>query len=282
MRATVHLTTARDYALLRAISQAVLERSFTGQAFSKQIASVPRSEILAAGTALLAERPLTRASLGRLLAQRWPGVDPGALGHAIGYLVPTVQLPPRGIWGEAAQSQPLLELASSWLGSPVPVSPTARQLETMVLRYLAAFGPATVMDIQQWSGRTRLREVTDGLGSRLLRLDDGYLDVPDAPRPAADVDAPVRFLPEYDNLLLSHAVRTRFVADGRKVPLPPGNGASMGTVLVDGFYRADWRVDGGDLVVQPFSRVPRSTVEAEAEQLLKFLGLTGIPKLLAS
>lgn len=276
MRATVHMTTARDYPLLRAISQAVLDRSYTGQAFNKQIASVPRPAILALGESLLRESPRTRADLSRLLARRWPGVDASALGHAVAYLVPMVQLPPRGVWGEPTQAQPLLALASSWLRAPVVLEPTVEQLETVVLCYLAAFGPATVKDIQQWSGRTRLKEVTDGLGSRLLRLDDGYLDVPEAPRPDPDVEAPVRFLPEYDNLLLSHAVRTRFVPEGRKVPLPPGKGASIGTVLVDGFYRADWRVEAKALVVQPFVKLPKrdsQAVEEEGSRLSEFLGL---------
>jgi hypothetical protein len=144
----------------------------------------------------------------------------------------------------------------------------------MVLRYLAAFGPATVKDIQQWSGLTRLREVTDRLGGRLVRHADGYLDVPEAPLPDPSVPAPVRFLPEYDNLLLSHAVRTRFIPDGRRVPLPAGVGARTGTVLIDGFYRADWKLEAKSLVVKPFhSLTPAevSEVETEAANLLLFL-----------
>lgn len=274
MRATVHLVTARDYLQLRPLTQAVLDRSYSGQPFNKQIASVSRKEILEYGRQLLEEKPRTRPELSKLLAQRWPGVDPTALGHAVGYLVPVVQIPPRGVWGHPVQAQPLMALASQWLGSPIALEPTLLQLEWMVRRYLAAFGPATVKDIQVWSGRTRLREVVERLE---LRKYGDFYDLPDISLPDADVPAPVRFLPEYDNLLLSHFDRSRFIPDKRRVPLPPGNGSTYGTVLVDGLYRADWQIvrDKGSarLVVSPFVKLSKkdaAAVEREGLALLDF------------
>ena len=122
-------------------------------------------------------------------------------------------------------------------------------LDDLVLRYLAAYGQATVNDIQAWSGLTRLREVTDRLGARLRPFAGPggaeLLDLPDAPRPDPDVPAPPRFLPEYDNLLLSFADRSRVIRGARQVPLPPGHGASVGTLLVDGFWAAEWRITRG-------------------------------------
>ncbi len=113
-----------------------------------------------------------------------------------------------------------------------------------MLRYLGAFGPATVADIQAWSGLSRLREVTERLGSALRPAagPDGERcsTCPDAPRPGPDVPAPPRFLPEYDNLLLSFARRDRVNPGARPVPLPPGHGAAGGTVLVDGFWAGGW------------------------------------------
>ncbi len=66
------------------------------------------------------------------------------------------------------------------------------------------------------------------------------LDLPDAPRPSPDTPAPPRFLPEYDNVLLSHADRSRIIHGRRRVPLPPGNGGARGTLLVDGMFSGTW------------------------------------------
>ena len=151
----------------------------------------------------------------------------------------------------------------------------------LVLRYLAAYGPASVADIQAWSGLTRLREVTGRLGTRLRAFTGtagngqsaGLLDLPDAPRPDPDVPAPPRFLPEYDNLLLSYAERSRVIPHRRPVPLPPGHGATGGTLLVDGRWQGDWKISQGGLEIRPFIRLSptdRDAIAAEGERLLGF------------
>jgi hypothetical protein len=134
-----------------------------------------------------------------------------------------------------------------------------------------------VADAQAGSGLTRLREVTDGLGSRLRAFagPDGarLLDLPDAPRPDPDVLAPPRFLPEYDNLLLSYAERTRVIPHHRPVPLPPGHGGCGGTLLVDGSWQADWKISQGSLEIWPFIQLnpaDRDAITAEGERLLGF------------
>jgi hypothetical protein len=150
-------------------------------------------------------------------------------------------------------------------------------LEQLVLRYLAAFGPASVADAQAWSGLTRLREVTERLGRRLRTFagPDGadLLDVPDAPRPDPDGPASPRFLPEYDNLLLSYADRRRVIPHRRPVPLPPGHGATGGTLLVDGLWQADWKIIQDVLEIEPFiplSPAGRDAIAAEGQRLLGF------------
>ena len=168
----------------------------------------------------------------------------------------------------------------------VPLSDPAAAVEQLVLRYLAAYGPASVADIQAWSGLSRLREVTERLGDRLRPLagPDGaqLLDLPDAPRPDPDVAAPPRFLPAYDNLLFSFADRSRVIPHDRPVPLPPGNGASTGTLLIDGRWQANWKITRGEgqgdkrqavLLVQPFARLgtaDREAIGAEGAALLAF------------
>jgi hypothetical protein len=161
-----------------------------------------------------------------------------------------------------------------------------------VLRYLAAYGPATVADIQAWSGLTRLREVTERLSARSpARLrpragPDGapLLDLADAPPdPDPGIPAPPRFLPEYDNLLLSYAERSRVIPHRRPVPLPPGHGATGGTLLVGGFWQADWKIskDRGVLEIRPFVALraaDRAAIAAEGERLLDFAGPAGFAR----
>ncbi|MGI8333991.1 winged helix DNA-binding domain-containing protein [Actinomadura scrupuli] len=274
MRATVHLVTARDCLELRPLVQVVLDRGFAGQVFARNLAGIDPAELQEAGRALMDERPRTRAELGRLLAGRWPGRDATSLAFAISYLLPVVQVPPRGVW--RAGGRPTLAVAETWLGRPFAARPS---LDDLVLRYLAGYGPATVRDVQLWSGLTRLTEVTERLRPRLRVFRDErgreLYDLPDAPRPGPDVPAPPRFLPEYDNLLLSHADRTRFIPDGRRVPLPPGNGGRQGTLLAGGLFRATWKItwrgDTATLQVEPFGPLPdQDAIAGEGERLLAF------------
>ncbi|HEV7760782.1 MAG TPA: winged helix DNA-binding domain-containing protein [Acidimicrobiales bacterium] len=292
MRSTVHLVTTRDARWLRPLTDSVIRRSFMGQGFPRDLEGVDLDQVVAAARVLLDEQPRTRAALGRALTETWPDHDPGALSYVASYLLPVVQIPPRGLWQQRGTAT--WAVAETWIGQPfAPV--TERSLDDLVLRYLAAFGPASVRDVQQWSGLSRLREVTDRLGDRGGRLrrfrdEDGreLLDLPDAPRPDPETPAPPRFLPEYDNLLLSHDDRRRVNPDGRRVPLPPGNGGSGGMLLVDGVYRADWKItrsrdgDEATLAVEPFTGLnaaDRTAIADEGQKLLDFVAPGATPTL---
>ena len=306
MRNTVHLVTAADFLAFRPLFQAMTERALAAN-FGRNLARVDLAELSDVAAALLAERPLTRAQLAGRLAAHWPGHDRTALAYAVTHLLHLVQVPPRGLWGDNVQGRPgtqaTFALAASWLGSagpgsaPLPAEPAVA--EQLVLRYLAAYGPASVADIQAWSGLTRLREVTERMRARLRRYtgpdgadlldlaDDlhpgtgpggaGLVGLPDDPMPDPGVPAPPRFLPEYDNVLLSYADRRRVIGHGRPVPLQPGNGARTGTLLLDGFWQADWAitrsVDRAVLKIRPFARLGRAArdaVAAEGSRLLAF------------
>jgi hypothetical protein len=288
MRGTIHLVSAADCLALRPVVAAMLERTLVGNTtYGKaKLAGLDLTAVAAAARALLEEKPRTMAELRTLLAPQWPDRDPVSLAQTARSLLPLVQVPPRGLWGTGGQ--PACTTAECWLGRPLDADPSP---EPMVLRYLAAFGPATVRDIQAWSGLTRLAEVTDRLGSRLVRLrtEDGapLLDVPEAPRPEADVPAPVRFLAPFDNALLSHADRSRILDDAsRKVVFASVNGQIPGTVLVDGMVRGVWRMQRqGERVtlrvetMRPLSKRHVGAVTAEGNRLLRFAEPDARPEL---
>jgi hypothetical protein len=188
-----------------------------------------------------------------------------------------VQTPPRGVWGK--RGKPKWQTFTGFLGAGAV---GGSSVEDIVLRYLAVFGPASVADIRYWSGLSGLSEVVSRLRGQLrVSIDENgreLFDVPEAPLSSGDLPAPVRFLPEYDNVLLSHADRTRVIPDKRPVPLFAGDGARAGTVLVDGDYRATWRLSvvGGaariTVTAMPgLTRRESDDVHTEGLRLLSFL-----------
>ena len=278
MRGTIHLVTDRDCLALRPAMQSVCERMFwSGSPFGKQLRDVDVNEVVAAGRAHL-NQPLTRSQLKPLLAERWPDEDADSLTYAVAYLVPLVQVPPRGLWSRSGRAT--LTTADSWLGRRVKHSANP---DDAVRRYLAAFGPASVKDIATWSGLTGVREIVEHLrgGLRTFRDENGVelLDVPDAPLADPATPAPVRFLAEYDNIYLSHADRSRIGDPADKAKLGFGDDRFFRTVLIGGFLRAAWRVQDGTMVVKPVRRLSKkdaASVEAEGRRLAAFIGAVDV------
>ncbi|MEC4015467.1 winged helix DNA-binding domain-containing protein [Streptomyces sp. H27-D2] len=278
-RGTIHLVTARDALTLRPVLAGALERTLTS-AFGRKLTGLDHAEVASLGRRLVEEQPLTLGNLGGRLAERWPQRDAFALANTVRALVPLVQVPPRGLWGRGGPAAHTT--AEAWLGRP---QDTDAGPDALVARYLAAFGPATVQDMQTWSGMTRLAAVFQRLRTALRTFRDEQgrelFDVPDGPLPDADTPAPVRFLPEFDNILLSHADRGRILTDTQRRLVFTRNGLIKSTVLVDGFVRGVWRIDraggtgGGTarLVIEPFgdlARRERAALAAEGERLLAF------------
>src|SRR5215213_2855851 len=269
MRCTVHLTTADDFLALRPVLQSVMERGFTASPFS--IEGVPVDDLLAAGRALVEAEPRSNAELAAALSERWPQADRASLAYAIRYLVPLVQVPPRGLSpARKGAGRSVVTTVEAWLGRPL-----AGDLDAVILRYLAAFGPATPADFAAWSGLAGVREAVDRLRPQLRTLTDErgreLLDAEDGRLPDPDTPVPPRFLPPYDNVLLGYNDRSRVIPDEYRTRVV--NDLGTGTLLVDGFVRGTWKIDDGALrldLFEPLSEEDAAAVEAEGEQLVAF------------
>ncbi|BFP51298.1 winged helix DNA-binding domain-containing protein [Streptomyces griseus] len=271
LRSTLHTHTADDALTLRPLVQAAREREL--KTFRRGLAGVDLDRLAAVAEEFVEERPRPLKELREELLGHWPDADPLALTVAARCLLPLVQVTPRGLWGRSGQVA--LTTVEHWLGRPAePV----RELDATVLRYLGAFGPASVMDFQSWAGLTRTKEVFERLRSGLLTFRDErgveLFDLPDAPRPDPGTPAPPRFLPEFDNVLLGHADRTRVIPAVNKGRNGVGNQA-YGSVLIDGFFDAVWHIEreGGAalLTVQPLrslARAERAEITDEAARML--------------
>jgi Winged helix DNA-binding domain len=270
LRGTLHLHTADDLLAWRTALAPVIERAARNDN-ARDFKKLDLEGLLEAARRLLDERPRTRAEWIEELA---PFAEQAQRKDSIGLVVraflPLVQLPPAGEWGSV--EAPAYQLAESWLRRPL--GPAGAGRESLVLRYLAAFGPATWKDVQYWSGLTGLREVLEKLQPRLRILHDTvgreYFDVPRAPLPDATTKAPPRLLPAFDNLLYAHDDRSRLIETD--APYDRRRGANA--FLLDGRVAGTWTVERDRLALRPFDTIPRNQrapLRAEAERVLTFL-----------
>jgi hypothetical protein len=274
MRGTLHLMTAADYLSFRTTMQPMLDAGLKVLGDRAKGLDVPA--VLPVARGLLRESPRTFNEVRALLQAEFPDVNERALGFAVRMCLPLVMVPTQDRWSFPRTAQ--FTLADGWLGAAPPESTDVQEL---VLRYLAAFGPASALDAQTWSGLPALAEVLDGLRPRLRVFSDErgreLFDLPDAPRPDEDVPAPARFLPEFDNLVLAHADRTRIISDEHRPGLTTKNLRVRATFLCDGFARGTWELERkrktATLRLRPFEPLPRGALKeltTEAESLLTF------------
>jgi hypothetical protein len=281
MRGTIHLVTADDALVLRAMVQPVLDAELARHAEHKHhLADVDLTEPLAFAAALMDESPRSCPQLRAAFAERFGDVDPAALVYACRNHLALVQVPPRGVWGKKLQVT--YATTEAWLGRSMDPHPS---VDDVVLRYLAAFGPATVADVAAWSRLTAQGEVLERLRPRVrtYRDENGreLFDVAGATITDPETPAPVRFLPEYDNVLLSHADRSRFLAPGDDRSFGHIDRTVHGTVLHDGVLAGTWNLPPDpaaatatatisvDLAVKLPKRAVAS-VEAEGRRFVRF------------
>ena len=273
LRGTLHLVTAADYLRFRTTVSPVLEGGL--KVLGDRAEGLEPDKVVAAAHQLLAKEPLTFTEVRDALQQQFPEVNERALGFCTRMMVPLVMYPTDARWSWSANAR--FALAADWLGAKMH---TKAEADELVTRYLAAFGPATPADFQTWSGLQKAKPLFDALELETFTDEAGktLYDVPDGPRPDPDTPAPVRFLPEFDNLLLSHAKRERIIADEHKPAVYTKNLRVKATYTVDGLVAGLWTAEKkrgvATLTVTPFGRTLKKTlaeIEREGTALLRFL-----------
>lgn len=250
MRATIHLVSARDYLRFHPALEHAIRRRYRRSFDTDELLE------LAAQVEAATREPRPAKEVRALVDPEW--------------------------WFRVLHHARLLRVdgdyvsAEAWLDKPY--APAEDGLRHLLRRYLAAWGPATAADAAAWTGLQvgELREALEEVGTRRLRDEQGRLlyDLPRAPRPGADTPTPPRLLPRFDNVVLSHADRTRVVSDElRKVIIRAGEVDPV--VLVDGFVAGRWRRKNRRVQVEwlaEVTRTARQEVEDEARRLEAFAG----------
>jgi hypothetical protein len=273
MRATLHLMTAADYRALRSSLQPVLSAAMAS-VLRQRAGTLDLPALVEAARNFLDAEPRTFTELRTHLMERFPDGDERAMGYAVRMHLPLVMAPTDSTWGFPADSG--VTPADAWLGEPLEGEEKPLEL---VRRYLAAFGPATVTDAQVWSGLKGLKITFEALRSELVTFRDErgreLFDLPNAPRPSEEADAPVRFLPEYDNLVLAHSDRSRIIAEAHRSRIVTANLKVLATFLVDGAVAGTWKVTrkgkAATLMLEPFEALSAPVRNALAEEGLRAL-----------
>ncbi|MDN4527714.1 winged helix DNA-binding domain-containing protein [Fictibacillus fluitans] len=274
-RGTLHLVSYKDALAWRVLMKPVFDKAV--RLFSKKLEGADLEVLMKESRKLLEEKPCTLHELGLVFNERWPHVSPDIMANLVRSLVPLVQVPPRGIWGFSGKaSHTTLEY---WLGDR---EIRAAGMNELILRYFQAFGPASIKDIQVWSGLTGLKKEVELMRPQLrsFRDENGteLLDVQDGPIPEENTPAPVRFLSEFDNMLLSFQDRSRIMEDRFKKRIFTKNGIIRPTVLVDGFVKGIWKIEEQKkitvLVIELFDKISVKEQRAlfeEGHKLLNFI-----------
>ncbi|MBC8098538.1 MAG: AlkZ family DNA glycosylase [Armatimonadetes bacterium] len=275
LRSTLHLITADDHQRFRQTLQPALARGLSSF-FGKRIQGLESAALIAAAADYCAQQPRTMGEIRARLLEIEPERDGDALAYVVRTYLPLVQAPPGGVWGSGSGGGYVT--AASWLSAPAQPD----DLQALFRRYLAAFGPAGVMDFQTWTGMTKLKPALEPLLPTLRVYQDerGTLlyDLPDQALPDLDTPAPIRLIPEYDNILIAHADRTRILADADRQKVFLSSARVLSTFTVDGFVAGTWKIERAKrtaaLVIAPFAPLDGATTDslvAEAERLLRWV-----------
>ncbi|KJK51481.1 hypothetical protein UK23_06680 [Lentzea aerocolonigenes] len=275
-RGTLHLISASDVYLMRTALQPELNKWARNVMPPAERVEIDLDKLTRITREFVDTDPRTVAEIGAHLEEHFPEARARELSTQAQMLVPMVQVPPRGIWGVGGIPQNIA--MTTWLGKDLPAEAAVHELIT---RYLRAFGPATLADMQAWSRLIGLKAHAADLDLVEYRNEAGkvLLDVPDGVIVDESTPAPARLLPAFDSVMFGHADKTRIMSDDararwgavRNAVFPP-------TFLVDGFVRGTWNVvetkDTATLTIEPYFKTFKKDIAGvvrEAKAVLKVM-----------
>jgi hypothetical protein len=276
MRGTLHLVSAEDYLALSPALQPTLEVLW--RPYAPAADPLDYEQVVRATLEYVSEQrsgPELRDFVAGLC-----DVEPAAaenLWWRIRTNAPLLRVPPDGVWGGGPRVW--FQTARSWLGREPEIDRGAATT-ALVVRFLAAFGPARLADLCQWSGlqASAVRPSVERLEPRLRRFRDErgreLLDLRRAPIPPADAPAPARLLGMWDSTLLAYEERARVLPDEYRKVVIDKRGDVAQTILVHGSVAGVWHAERGRVRLDPFTPLPlraRREVEEEAARVEAFL-----------
>jgi hypothetical protein len=274
-RGTLHVSAPRTYWAVMAVRRG-LAASLWPPSYEARLPAARIEELAELVVAELEGRELTFKEVQALLEPHArEGVPPTFLWRRVQGRSHVVHVPPSGVWGYGGHG-----VYTSAAGTVRGTSPEPDEaFDQLVRTYLAAYGPATKQDVGQWAGVPRLKPIAESLARLSLRTfaaEDGKVlyDLPRAPLPDPETPAPPRLVPRFDNLVLSHADRSRILGEVPPSRIVTKNGLVHATILVDGFVAGTWQLERGRVVLEPFGRLDAAVKRAlagEAERLEAFV-----------
>ena len=266
-RGTLHVVTPGQYWAVMTVRRE-LAASLWPPSYEARLPSARIAELAEEMLAELDGNELTFKQVRALLEPHArEGVPPPFLWRRIQGHSYVMHVPPSGIWGYGGHG---VYTAAPGRIRGEPPDPDAA-LDELVRTYLAAYGPATKQDVGQWAGVPRLTPIAGSLERltvRTFRDEEGKVlyDLPRAPLPDPETPAPPRLVPRFDNLVLSHADRSRILGGVPPSRIVTNNGLVHATILVDGFVAGTWQFDGGHVKLEPFGRLDAAVREALREE----------------
>jgi len=282
MRGTLHLVSARDFYAYAVATQDLQRGAWNRLQVGRGVdpKEVARLAMAFAKTPRAKEDVLSHLT-GRV----------GSLGTDFNWLIwrfvsahaDLVSAPPGGRWDYGGTDAPYVA-ARHWMKGNGSRPTEDAAIEHLIRRALGAFGPMSLADIAKFAGQMppRIRPTLTRLAPKLATYVDEHkrvlYDVSRATLPDADTIAPVRFLPRYDELLISYQHRDRVMAEQHRGNVYSKNAIVEAVVLVDGFGAGTWALERTKteaiVHIRPFARfAPKDKLEviAEGERLARFM-----------